>query len=73
MKEKGGGESSNVWRTDSGMEEQEAELEVIDGGKKSPNDQTVWTSLEEGSGMYGKRLLGLEVPSRTPRGRPKRT
>lgn len=73
MKEKDGGESSNVWCTDSAIEEQEAELEVTEEGNKKPYSQMVWTCLEEGSECMGRRLLGLEVPSRMPRGRPKRT
>lgn len=28
-------------------------------GKKSHNGQTVWTCLEEGSGMYGKKVTGV--------------
>lgn len=59
MKEKDGGESRNVWCTDSTIEELEAELEVTEEGKKSHNGQTVWTCLEEGSGMYGKKVAGV--------------
>lgn len=59
MKEKDGGESSNVWRTASATEDQEAELEVTEEGKKRHNGQTVWTCLEEGSGMFGEKVAGV--------------
>lgn len=59
MKEKDGGEGSNIWCTHSAIEEQEAELEVTVEGKKSHNGQMVWTCLEEGSGMYGKKVAGV--------------
>lgn len=57
MKEKDGGESMHGVQTAPSRNRKQSWRSQR--REKSHNGQTVWTCLEEGSGMYGKKVAGV--------------